>query len=279
MSEGELKNKSQLYNKNQAIGVFDSGVGGISILRSLVHGLPMENFFYVGDSVNAPYGSRSEEEVRNLTLDIVENKILKRKSDGTYCEDGCKAAVVACNTATAAAIRVLRQRNPEAKIIGLEPAIKPAALTYPEGRVLMMATAVTVSSEKYAALKSRFEDKTEIISIACPGIVEAVENSSVNSIEFEKYLETLLLPFRENKVDAVVLGCTHFPFVKKEIIKALGYMPDFFDSSDGVSRQIIRLLKEDDLLRSENPNRKIEIYNSKGIEKEELSRKLLEMPL
>lgn len=273
------KKTNQIFDKNQPIGVFDSGVGGVSILRSLVNGLPMEDFYYVGDSANAPYGCRSEEEVRALTLKIVEDKILKRNDDGTYNPDGCKAAVVACNTATAAAINILRERNPKANIIGLEPAIKPAALTYPGGRVLMMATAVTVGSEKYARLKSQFENDTEIISIACPKIVEAVEASEIDSKEFEDYLSDILAPFRENRVDAVVLGCTHFPFVKKEIIKALGYMPDFFDSSDGVSRQIIRLLKADELLRSENACRKIDIYNSQGKEKEELSRKLLEMPL
>lgn len=268
-----------VFKKEQPIGVFDSGVGGISILRSLVEGLPMEDFRYIGDSANAPYGTKSEDEVRELTLKLVEGEILKRNSDGTYAEDGCKAAVVACNTATAAAIKVLRERNPQAKIIGLEPAIKPAAITYPGGRILMMATAVTVASEKYNKLKSQFEDSAEIISIPCPNIVDAVETSNTNSDEFAMYLDEVLSPYKENTVDAVVLGCTHFPFVKKQIIKALGYMPDFFDSSDGVTRQVVRLLKEDNLLRSENPDRKISIYNSQGEEKENLSRRLLEMPL
>lgn len=268
-----------MFKKEQSIGVFDSGLGGISILKSLINGLPMENFYYVGDSANAPYGSKSEDEVRSLTIKMVEEMLLKRRTDGSYEEDGCKAVVVACNTATAAAISVLRERNPMAKIIGLEPAIKPAALAYPGGRVLMLATAVTVESDKYAKLKERFDDTADIISIACPKIVEAVENSTNESDEFLAYLKEQLQPFAKDRVDAVVLGCTHFPFVKKQIIKALGYMPDFFDSSDGVSRQIIRLLKEDDLLRSENANRSIVIYNSQGPEKEELSRTLLGMAL
>lgn len=267
-----------VFTKEQSIGVFDSGVGGISILRSLVQGLPMENFFYYGDSINAPYGSKSEEEVRKLTIKIVEEDILKRNPDGTYKEDGCKAVVVACNTATAAAIKILRERNPLAKIIGLEPAIKPAALAYPGGRILMMATSVTVSSEKYNNLKSQFEGDCEIVSLPCPKIVEAVEESKIDSAEFSEYLNDLLKPYREEPVEAVVLGCTHFPFVKKEIIKALGYMPDFFDSSDGVTRQVIRLLKNDDLLRYENKDRKIDVYNSFGEEKVLLSKKLLNMP-
>ena len=134
------------------VAVFDSGLGGISVLRELVRTLPMENYLYFGDSLHAPYGTKTPEEVTQLSLQAAQ---------------GAKALVVACNTATSAAIRTLRKTYPALAIVGTEPAIKPAAERHPGGRILMLATAMTVQEEKFQRLKAQYDEQAQIIPIAC----------------------------------------------------------------------------------------------------------------
>ncbi|MDO5549166.1 MAG: glutamate racemase [Eubacteriales bacterium] len=214
------------------IAVFDSGMGGISVLRELVRCMPQENFLFFGDSLHAPYGVRPLDEVRALTMQAAEH----------FLKCGVKAIVIACNTATSAAITDLRQRFPELPVIGLEPALKPAVLACPNGRVLVMATPLTLREHKFAALLEHYQSQAEILSLPAPRLVEFVEQDGLHSPALTAYLSALLAPFRENPVDGVVLGCTHFPFAQEQIAQALGYPVKFFDGGAGAARETRRLL-------------------------------------
>lgn len=209
------------------VGVFDSGVGGISILKSLTRVLPNERFLYFGDSANAPYGEKDIDTVRALSTGIVEEMIA----------GGVKAIVIACNTATAAAAAYLRARI-DLPIIGVEPALKPAAIA--ADRVLVMATDVTLSLKKYHDLWDRYAGYADCISLPCPGLAARIEHGALDAPDLRAMLADLLAPYI-GKVDAVVLGCTHYPFVKKPIADILGDVR-FFDSGDGTARELRRVL-------------------------------------
>lgn len=218
------------------IGVFDSGVGGISVLKELIRLMPGEHFLYFGDSANAPYGEKTTDEVRRLTL-----------SAAKYLLDrGCKALVIACNTATAAAIEILRQTYPDNIIVGIEPALKPATDRFPAGKIGIMATAVTLREEKLSSLLERFP-RAEVIRIAAPGLVEKIEQGKAASEETENLLREILSPYI-GKLDALVLGCTHYPFVKSTIAKILGAQTLLLDGGEGTARQTRNLLEQADLL-------------------------------
>ena len=225
--------------KNEYIAVFDSGVGGISVLRQLRRELPQERFLYFGDSANAPYGDRSVEEVRSLTLAAA--KMLMDR--------GIKALVVACNTATAAAIELLRQKYPDEIIIGIEPAVKLAADHHPHGRVGVMATRVTLNQERFEDLLVRCGGGLEIVRIPAPGLVELIEEGKADSPETEALLTEILGPWR-NELDALVLGCTHYPFVKDAVARIQGDGTELLDGSAGTARETRRRLAEAGLLRT-----------------------------
>ena len=250
--------------KNAPVAVFDSGVGGISVLKELVALCPNENYLYFGDSANAPYGEKSTEEVRTLTLQAAD-MLLKR---------GAKALVVACNTATAAAITILRETYPDAIIIGIEPALKVAADRFPTGNIGIMATAVTLREEKLAHQLERFPN-AKVARIGVPGLVELIEQGKADSPETEKLLKKYLSPYVD-KLDAVVLGCTHYPFAKGSIAKILGPHTQILDGGAGTARQTKRCLEQADLL-NDGPG-SVTIENSLGTPKMlELSAKLLEV--
>ena len=217
------------------IGVFDSGVGGISVLRELVALMPNENFIFYGDSKNAPYGTKTLEEVRKLTL-----------ADAEYLRSrNVKALVVACNTATSAAIHILREKyQKEIPVIGIEPALKPAVSVKENSRVLVMATPMTLREKKFHNLMQKFQDQAEIISLPCPGLVEFVERGELSGEALEHFLKNLFAPYQERKVDAVVLGCTHYPLVRKTIQKVLGSGVAVFDGGAGTARETLHKLKE-----------------------------------
>lgn len=189
------------------IGVFDSGLGGISVLRACVRLLPQENFLFFGDSANAPYGEKSLDQVRALTLSAVDRLL----------EQGVKGIVVACNTATSAAIGLLRQLHPGLPIIGIEPAVKPAALAAGSSSVIVMATPLTIREDKYQKLAAAFCGHANVISLPCKGLAEMVERGIFDGPVLDAYLQDLLLPFRYCNIDYIVLGCTHYPFVRKAI--------------------------------------------------------------
>ena len=249
--------------RKRPIGVFDSGVGGISVLKELVRLCPREDFLYFGDSANAPYGDKTTEDVRNLTLQAAE----------TLFNRGCKALVVACNTATAAAIAKLRQTYPDRIIIGIEPALKLAADRFPTGRIGIMATQVTLREEKLSHQMIRFPH-AQVVRIPAPGLVEQIERGEGNSAQTRALLHNVLDPYA-GKLDALVLGCTHYPFVKEEIAQILGSETLLFDGGEGTARQTRRCLAEAGLLNESGGS--VTIENSLGTEEIlALCRKLLE---
>lgn len=218
-----------------AIAVFDSGVGGISVLRELVKQMPNEDFLFFGDSLHAPYGTKTTEEVRRLTIEATEK----------FMEEGAKGVTIACNTATSAAVRVLRERYPQFPIVGIEPALKPAVEHCPGKRVLVLATPVTIREEKFHKLLNRYEEDALVIPLPAPGLMEFVEEGKIHSLELMEYLEKLLDPYKKGKPDevaGVVLGCTHYPFVADSIQKVLGDSAIIFDGSEGTAREMRRRL-------------------------------------
>ncbi len=214
------------------IAVLDSGVGGISVLRELVKIMPNENYLYFGDSANAPYGSRTKADVLDIT----------RRNVEALCGHGIKALVIACNTATSAAAAVLRAEHPELPIIGIEPAIKPAAFLFPHPRVLVMATPLTLKEEKFRALVARFADREDIIPLPCPGLVELIESGRLDGEEIDRYLMELFAPYRGEKIDAVVLGCTHYPHIRAAIARHVPLRAMIIDGGEGTARETLRRL-------------------------------------
>ena len=224
--------------KNRPIGVFDSGLGGISVLRALVQQLPGEDFLYFGDSANAPYGGRSTEEIRLLTLQCCEMLL----------ERGCKALVLACNTATSAAVTELRRRYPDTIIIGIEPALKLAVQRHPDGKILVLATEATLREKKFAALMARYEQDCEICKCPCPELVAFVERGELEGPALEAVLQSRLGPFLTPKPQAIVLGCTHYPFLSKTISAVVGNETELLDGSEGTAKETARRLREAGLL-------------------------------
>ena len=239
-----------MNKKHDYIAVFDSGVGGISVLRHLVRILPGERFVYYGDSANAPYGSRSTQEVRALTLAAV---------DKLLAEYPLKALVIACNTATAAAVNDVRAAHPELIVVGIEPALKVAADHFPGGRVGVLATEVTLREEKFDTLLHRFDENVTIYKIPAPGLVELVEHGKVDAPETEALLRKVLGPYL-GKLDAVVLGCTHYPFARNAIRRVLGDDVVLLDGGEGTARETRRRLEQAGLL--ENGGGEVILRNS-----------------
>ena len=219
------------------IAVFDSGIGGISVLRELVKQMPGENFLYFGDSANAPYGEKSTQQVKELTLSAAQR----------LSGRGLKALVIACNTATSAAIKELRQTYPELIVVGIEPALKPAADRFPQGHIGIMATQVTLREEKLHNQLARFPNM-QVALIPAPGLVELIESGKADAPETDALLRSVLSPYA-GKLDALVLGCTHYPFVKAAIQKIL---PEtlLLDGSEGTARHTKHLLEEAGLLEN-----------------------------
>ena len=235
--------------KNRYIAVFDSGVGGISVLRHLRAELPQERFLYFGDSANAPYGTRPTAQIRELTLAAAEKLVAR----------GIKALVVACNTATAAAIEDLRREYPDIIVIGIEPALKLATDRYPGDTIGVMATPATLRERKFARLMERCADHCTVVKLPAAGLVELVEAGKANGAEAEELLRPLLAP-HAGMLDAVVLGCTHYPFAAETISKLLGERTALLDGGKGTAIHTKRRLAAAGLLR-EGPG-EIVIENS-----------------
>lgn len=240
-----------MKQKQDYIAVFDSGVGGVSVLRRLKDQLPRERFLYFGDSANAPYGNRPEEQILELTLSAVE-RILTRP---------VKALVVACNTATAVAVDTIRSRYPELIVIGIEPAVKLAADRYPGGTVGMLSTTATLKSQRVSRLMEQHSDRCTFVPLAAPGLASLVEQGQGNSPQAIALLERLLQPYKE-KLDAVVLGCTHYPFAKEMISQILGPSTQLLDGGEGTARETRRRLEQAGLLY-DGPG-SVQIENSLG---------------
>lgn len=239
-------------NKQDPIGFFDSGLGGISVLKGTMELLPGEDYLYFGDSLHAPYGVRTVEDVQQLSCATAEFLL----------ERGAKAIVIACNTATSAAAAMLREKYPELAIIGTEPAVKPAVQAHPGGRILVMATAMTLQEQKFLDLWEQFREDADIVPVPCSGLMEFVERGVLSGAEVEAFLLEKLEPFTKVPVDAVVLGCTHYPFLKNSIRKIVGKAPAIYDSADGVARQLKRRLEEQGLLNDRQTGGTVTFLNS-----------------
>ena len=241
-----------MQKQDRPVAFFDSGLGGISVLRETVRLLPQEDYLYFGDSLHAPYGVKSVDEVVRLSL---ENAAM-------LTARGIKALVVACNTVTSAAIATLREHYPQLPIIGTEPALKPAVERHPGGRILVMATAMTLSERKFSDLREHYQQDAEIIPLACSGLMEFVERGELRGEALDAYLFDKLGPYLKVPVDAIVLGCTHYPFLTGAIRRIVGRGPEILDGSHGVAMQLGRRLAAAGMLRTQGGAGTVEFRNS-----------------
>lgn len=241
-----------MEKSNCPIGVFDSGLGGISVLQACARLLPCEDFLYYGDSANAPYGEKPVEEVRRLSADCARRLL----------DAGCKAIVVACNTATSAAITDLRLAHPGVPIIGIEPAVKPAAQADDSSTVLVLATPLTIHEQKYQNLAAAFCHEANVISLPCAGLAEMIDSGVLEGPELERYLQELFFPFRHCSVDYMVLGCTHYPFILPAIRRCFERPVAVIDGSSGTARQLRRRLEETRLLTRRTTPGEVRFENS-----------------
>ena len=218
------------------IGVFDSGVGGLSVLREIHKQIPNQPTIYFADQKNVPYGPRSAKEVQAFSHSVCDYLVSR----------GAKVIVVACNTATAAAINWLRETYPaEISFVGMEPAIKPAATITKTGRIGVMATAGTFKSQRYAALMTRFAKDVQLFENSCVGLVEQIESGDLDSADTYELLTSFINPMLEEGIDALILGCTHYPFVLPAIKSIVGDSVTVIDPAPAVARQTARLIQSD----------------------------------
>jgi glutamate racemase len=218
------------------VAVMDSGVGGLCVLRELRRVLPCEELLYFGDSAYAPYGERDPQVLRVHILEEAERLLSQSK-----------ALVLACNTATALAADELRHRHPDVPIVGMEPALKPALGVCENPRVLVLATPTTLREKKFATLAEKYGKNATVLPLPAPELVGFVERGDLCSNRLDAYLTGLLQPYLSSPLDAVVLGCTHFPFVKDAITRVLGNVP-MIDGAEGTARQLHRRLAAANLL-------------------------------
>ena len=252
------------------IGVFDSGAGGISVARALVSELPHERFVYFGDSANAPYGDKTEEQVRELSFRIAEDFII----------EGAKAIVIACNTATSAAADILRSTFANIPIVGIEPALKPAALDPNCERILVMATRTTLDLDKFHALARAYGSDSIVFTQACPGLADAIEKGDLEGPAMHALLKSLIGKYADERIDSVVLGCTHYPFVKNQIAQILGNVR-FFDGNAGTARQLRRVLDAAGLLAPQMQPGSLVLRTSSAYEQAQLDlyARFFELPI
>ena len=215
------------------IGIFDSGVGGISVLRAIREQMPEENVIYVGDQGHIPYGPRPMEQIRAFS-EAITNFLLAHQA---------RIVVVACNTASAAALTYLREKFPQVPFVGMEPAVKPAAEQTLTGKVGVLATPATFQGALYASVVERFANGVELFQNTCNGLVQEIEHGNLAGDETRRILEDALLPMLDNKIDTVVLGCTHYPFVIPLIQQIVGENVRVIDPAPSVARQVRRLLE------------------------------------
>src|SRR5450759_3216151 len=219
------------------IGVFDSGVGGLSVLREIRRELPGEDLLYVADSGHAPYGDKSTQMIEIRAIAIVEFLVSQH----------AKAIVVACNTATGAAVKTLRARF-SIPIVAMEPAVKPAAAHTKSGVIGVLATSRTIASDNFAKLHDRFGGDVKILMQACPGLVERVEAGDLSGDKTRALIAQYVLPLLAQQADTIVLGCTHYPFLASLISEIAGPTVAIIDPSPAIARELRRRLATANLL-------------------------------
>ncbi len=246
------------------IGFFDSGVGGLSVLKYALQYMPEENYIYFGDSLNAPYGTKSKDEVFTLTEKGITNLI----------SQGVKAVVVACNTATSIAVDELRKKI-DIPIISMEPAIKPA-LEKTKGKVLLLATSVTVASLRVNKLIEKYDKENRVIKVPCEKLAKKIEEAVFSKSDIDLYLQELLLPYLNCNITAIVLGCTHYPFVSDKIKNIIGNNVCIFDGIEGTVTHLKDILVEKNIKNYSCKKGSVQIQSSlKGEKTLELYNKLL----
>jgi len=244
-----------MHNQNastQPIGIFDSGVGGLSVLRAIRRELPAETLLYLGDQAHVPYGSRPRDQIREFAFGIT-RFLLDREA---------KLIVVACNTASAVALHDLRLAFPEVPFVGMEPAVKPAAETTHTGKVGVLATPTTFAGELYASVVERFAKDVQIFQSTCPGLVEQIELGDLTGPQTRQILEEALQPMLAEGIDTVVMGCTHYPFVIPLIETITGPDVRTIDPAPAIARQTRRLLAERGLLNPKGESGKQRFFTS-----------------
>ena len=239
-------------SKAAAIGVFDSGVGGLSVLRAIRQQLPAQPVIYIGDQVHVPYGQRSLEEVRKFSTEVTKFLLAH----------GAKLIMVACNTASAAALHSLRTEFPDVPFVGMEPAVKPAAEQTHTGIVGVLATYATFQGELYASVVERFAHGVTLLQDPCIGLVGEIEKGNLSGTETRKILTDILDPMLAKGIDTVVLGCTHYPFVIPLIQEIVGPDVRVIDPAPAVARQTRRLLEEHGWLAQGNERAAVEYFTS-----------------
>jgi len=215
------------------IGIFDSGVGGLSVLRAVQSQLPCHSVLYLADQAHVPYGARTRDEVRGFAEGITRFLL----------EQGAHVIVIACNAASAASLHYLRKIFPQTPFVGMEPAVKPAAAGTHSGVIGVLATPVTFQGELYASVVERFGKGVTILQDTCPGLVKQIEEGHLASLETRTILERALAPMIVQGVDTVVMGCTHYPFVIPLIQQIVGPRVQVIDPAPAVARQTGRLLQ------------------------------------
>lgn len=233
-----------MSNNCKPIGFFDSGVGGISVLKTAYQLMPCENYVYYGDNLNAPYGEKTEAEIKKLSL---------LAGDFLYSK-GVKTIVMACNTATSAAVKIMREKY-NIPVISMEPAVKPALSATKTGKILVLATPATVTQARYLSLLERLDSNDKVISLGCGGLVELIENGRMDRESIHGYFNKKLAEIEGEQIDAVVLGCTHYSFIENEIKPYMDetYHNDckVFDGRHGTVRYLRQVLDNLDI-RCEN---------------------------
>ena len=247
------------------IGVFDSGTGGISVMRNLIRQLPWEDFIYFGDDMHAPYGTRPEEEILKLARGDVDFLLKKN----------VKAIVIACNTATSAAAKTLRSEM-DMPIIGMEPALKPAQLARKGGYIAVLATPATLRQRKFLELMKLYGDHA--VPLPCPGLMEFAQRGETCGDRLDTFLSETFRDILKLRPESAVLGCTHYVFMKSAISKALGGIP-LYDGNEGTARQLRRVLEQKDMLCGEKTGT-VSLYTSADDAATlDTMRKLLYMPI
>lgn len=239
------------------IGIFDSGIGGLSVFREIRKLLPQESYIYYSDNAHCPYGEKSREY-------IIERS---RAITGFLISKGADIVVVACNTATAAAISTLRAELPDTGFIGMEPAIKPAALSTQTGVIGVLATAGTLKADKYLLNRDKWADNVKIAEHVGQGFVELVESGQTSGPEAEEVVSRSLKPLLDEGADRIVLGCTHYPFLIGTIRKVAETLHperaiEIIDPAPAVAQHLVEVMKSEDILPSEDSSYSIELYAS-----------------
>lgn len=237
---------------NAPVGVFDSGVGGLSVLREIRQRLPQESLLYLADSAHVPYGEKSADYIRERCQRITEFLLAQ----------GAKALVVACNTATAAAVNDLRAHYPQIPVIGMEPALKPAVAHTQTGVVGVLATTGTLKSARFAALLERYAGSTRFITQPCPGLVEQIEVGALDSDSTRQMLEQFVSPLLAEGCDTVILGCTHYPFIKPLLLELLPNSVQLIDTGQAVASRLQQVLTEQAGLAARKTDAKVSFWTT-----------------